>query len=188
MDGWYSEMLKRLILLNLFFLTITAAFSTTTRFAFASDWQIIDYQNGRGAIATNNIFIQNAKIPAWASLSVDFGIGRRCFGGLGLTFRTAQNLGRATKQYKDNMDTTIYLNIDGQDWEKNVRALVIYENGFEGFIEIDEQSLMNALMINSGEALLTYKYQNQARARVAFSLRGSRSAIRGAYERCKAKM
>lgn len=181
-------MLSRTFFTNVFFLFLAMLLCSSPRIAYASNWQIIDYQNGRGSIAVSNISIQNTRIPAWASLSVDFGIGRECYGGLGLNFRKTRILGKLTKQYTNDINSSLHLNINGLRWDKVVESLVIYEGGFEAFISIDEQSLMNALMDNTGEAQVTYKYQNQAKAIVAFSLNGSSSAISGAYKRCRSKL
>lgn len=145
----------------------------------------MDYSKGKGSNVASNIFIQNAKIPAWSTLFVDFGVSRKCFGALGLNLRTSSDLGKAKDICKGNIRSILSVNINGKQWKKALNAFVVYENGFEGFILIDEQSLMNALMQNEGEALITLKSESGRMAQVVFSLRGSASAISGAHQRYK---
>jgi hypothetical protein len=141
-------------------------------------WQVSNLADGKGAIATQTVFLPQTKEPSWASLIVEFNTSRRCSAVISVLFYTRRDLGKQI-QSKRNPDTGVNINVDGVRWKKSADAIVQYEHGFEvGFAP--DQTILDAIAYGMETQVLL----NNPTVGFAFETKRGVEYINQAADRC----
>ena len=178
--------MKYCIFLGLFLSFLSVSLKTNSQ-AHASDWSVIEYSNGSGINAVTETYIGSASPPIWSTLLVDFAVSRRCAPGLGFMVRNNRNLGQVV-DVKYNPALSLLVEVNNKSLVIRSDALVNYTNGFEILGAIKEQSLLDALMTDTGVLVISIYSSGKSNYTTKFSLMGSAKIIRNAYNRCKARL